>query len=313
MICWLKLLAVLQTAALLCAAENLGPIELVPLATAGTQGVLLSDLAKNGTGLPKIVLAPAPQIGRPLLFSRFQINELLAKKAPEFQCTNWTGVDRVRVMRATRVVDENMLKDLLTTALQQDNVKERGELEIRLARPWNNVLVPDDLLSVKIVELPSSGVSPNFIVRFELQAGGETVGTYQQPLQAKIWREIYVARSGLSRGQLLRDADLMMERRDILTTRDYLTQAPVDDPNVELRENVQAGAPLAVRALKLRAVVKRGRMVDALVQDDNLMISVKAEVLEDGVPGQLVRVRNLRSKREFKGKVQDEQTVLVMF
>jgi flagella basal body P-ring formation protein FlgA len=40
---------------------------------------------------------------------------------------------------------------------------------------------------------------------------------------------------------------------------------------------------------------------------------VKAEALEDGVPGQIVRVRNLQSRREFKGKVQDEQTVLVIF
>jgi len=54
-------------------------------------------------------------------------------------------------------------------------------------------------------------------------------------------------------------------------------------------------------------------MVDAIARDDALMISVKAEALEDGVPGQLVRVRNVRSKREFKGKVQDEQTVLVAF
>jgi hypothetical protein len=27
----------------------------------------------------------------------------------------------------------------------------------------------------------------------------------------------------------------------------------------------------------------------------------------------MVRVRNIRSKREFKGKVQDEQTVVVTF
>jgi flagella basal body P-ring formation protein FlgA len=59
--------------------------------------------------------------------------------------------------------------------------------------------------------------------------------------------------------------------------------------------------------------VKRGRVVDAMLQEDSMTISVKAEALEDGVPGQPIRVRNIHSKREFKGKVQDEQTVLVMF
>jgi flagella basal body P-ring formation protein FlgA len=314
MILFLKFLAAFATAALLTAAEDIGPIELVPVATSGTEGVLLSDLAgKNGITLPKIVLGPAPAVGRPIILNRFQIIDLLAKNAPEYQCAKWIGAERVRVVRATRIVDETMLKDLLTGALQEEHVKERGELELRLTRPWNNVAVPDEVLSVRVVELPTSGVSPNFICRFDLQTAGETAGTYQVPLQARIWRDVYVARSGLTRGQLLRDADIALERRDLLSTRDFLTEVPVNDPYVELRENVRAGMPLTARAMRLRAIIKRGRMVDALFQDDTLTISVRAEALEDGIPGQMVRVRNLRSKREFKGKVLDEQTVSVMF
>lgn len=295
------------------AAENIGPIELVPIATSGTRGILLSDLARNGQGLPRVVLAPAPAVGRPLVFSRAQIVELLGRKAPDLQVTNWLGAERVRIVRATRTVDEAQIKDLLTAALQADTVKERGELELRIARPWNSLTVPDDTIGVRVVEIPSSGVSVNFICRFDLLVGGETVGTFHQPLQARIWKEIYVARSGLTRGQLVRDADLVLERRDVLSVRDFLTQIPANDPNVELRENVQAGAPLTARVMRLRAVIKRGRMVDALLQDDAMTISVRAEALEDGVPGQYVRLRNVRSKREFKGKVQDEQTVTVAF
>jgi flagella basal body P-ring formation protein FlgA len=195
-------------------------------------------------------------------------------------------------------------------------VKERGELELRFNRPWNSLVVPDEALTLKIVELPSSGVSPSFVCRFELFAGQESVGTYQQPLGAKIakiWREIYVAQSNLLRGQSLRDADVALERRDIVNNRDYLVELPFENPYVEFRENLQAGRQVTARALRLRAIVKRGRLVDAMVQDEALTVSVKAEALEDGVPGQIVRVRNLRSKREFKGKVQDEQTVMVVF
>jgi flagella basal body P-ring formation protein FlgA len=38
---------------------------------------------------------------------------------------------------------------------------------------------------------------------------------------------------------------------------------------------------------------------------------VKAEAMEDGLPGQIIRVRNSKSKREFRGKVQNESTVIV--
>ena len=295
--------------------EPLPPLELLPATTVGSQGILLTDLVTNKTDqpLPRIQLAPAPLIGRPVFFSRAQISSLLSKAAPDMTCSNWVGAERVKVTRATRLVTEAVLKELLTETLQRDFVKDRGELEVRFNRAWNPLVVPDEPLSIKVTELPTSGVSASFICRFEMIAGDEMVGTYQQPLSAKVWKEIFVARSNLTRGQTLRDADIGLERRDTLNNRDYLTALPLEDPHVEFRENVPAGTQITARTLRMRAVIKRGRMVDAIARDDALTISVKAEALEDGVPGQLVRVRNVRSKREFKGKVQDEQTVLVAF
>ena len=296
-------------------AESIGPLELVPSATAGSRGIFLTDLISNKTGdpLPRIQLAPAPLIGRPVVLTRAQISALLSKAAPDVTCTNWSGAERVKVARAVRVVNEVVLKELLTETLQRESVKDRGDLELRFNRPWNPLVVPDEALSLKVLEMPTSGVSPSFICRFELMAGGEVAGNYQQPLGAKVWKEIFVARSNLSRGQPLRDAEVGLERRDIVNNRDYLTSLPLDDPYVEFRENVQAGSQITARTLRLRAIIKRGRLVDAIARDEALSISVKAEALEDGVPGQIVRVRNIRSKREFKGKVQDEQTVVVAF
>jgi flagella basal body P-ring formation protein FlgA len=296
-------------------AESIGPLELLPAASVGSSGIQLEDLVTNRTDqpLPRVQLAPAPPIGRPLFFSRAQIGALLAKAAPDLVCSNWIGADRIKVARATRVVNELLLKDLLTEALQRDFVKDRGDLEIRFNRPWSALVVPDEPLSVKITEIPNSGVSPSFICRFELIAGDQVVGTYQQPMGAKIWKEIYVAQSNLTRGQALREAEVGLEKRDIVNNRDYLTSLPLEDAYVEFRENVPAGTQVSARHLRLRSIIKRGRLVDAIAKDDALTISVKAEALEDGVPGQMVRVRNIRSKREFKGKVQDEQTVVVVF
>jgi flagella basal body P-ring formation protein FlgA len=302
---WLSALAVL--------GEESGAVELVPVATVHRQGVLLSDLIRSTDSLPFVVLAPAPSVGRPVYMNRFQVKDLVERKAPELKITNWFGADRIKIVRATRMVDETVVKELLTAVLQMEQVKERGALELRLARPWTSVPVADEPLSIKVTELPSAGVSPHFICRFELLAGGESAGSFQQPLQAKIWRDIYVARSSLTRGQSLRDADIGLESRDILGLKDYRVELPIDNPYVEFRENIMASTPISERALRLRAILKRGRMVDAVVQDPTLSISVRAEVLEDGVPGQMVRLRNVRSKREFKGKVQDEQTVLVTF
>jgi flagella basal body P-ring formation protein FlgA len=55
----------------------------------------------------------------------------------------------------------------------------------------------------------------------------------------------------------------------------------------------------------------RGRVVDGVYQEGSMSISLKVELMEDGLMGQTVRVRNPKTKREMFGKVKNEQTVLI--
>ena len=80
---------------------------------------------------------------------------------------------------------------------------------------------------------------------------------------------------------------------------------------LELVEPVAAGQPLLARSIRPRPVVQRGQMVEGLVRDGALQINMRVEVLADGLPGQIVRVRNPKTRREFYAKVQDEQTVII--
>ncbi len=63
--------------------------------------------------------------------------------------------------------------------------------------------------------------------------------------------------------------------------------------------------------IKVRAVIHRGQVANALVQDGALSITAKVEALEDGVPGQLIHARNLVSRHDLSGRVLDKQTILI--
>ena len=86
---------------------------------------------------------------------------------------------------------------------------------------------------------------------------------------------------------------------------------PADAAYLDFGETVQPGMVVTVNALRRRPLILRGKVVDATVQGGLMEISVKAEALEDGVSGQFIRVRNLNSRKEFRGKVQDENSVVV--
>jgi flagella basal body P-ring formation protein FlgA len=261
--------------------------------------------------LPQIRLAPAPLLGQTIYFSRDQILALAQSNVPAMNTTNWTGSRRVRVLRRMRQVDEAEMTALLTAALQRDYVKDLGELELHFSRPWTAAPAPDETLNVKMTEVPSTGVNANFLAGFELWNGAERVGHWQAVLQAKIWRPIPLAHSRLTRGQLLRDADVTLERRDILALHDVLLDIPKDDSSLELAENIAAGMPLFNRSARPRPLIKRGQMVEAVYEEGSLKISLKMQTLEDGLPGQTVRLRNPKTNRELNGKVQNEEIVRI--
>jgi flagella basal body P-ring formation protein FlgA len=316
---WLSGAPLLETPAATGAALEPAPVSPVlvlrPLAQVSGAGIYLKEVIvvpPNPTiDLPSLRLAPAPTLGQTVSFTREQITAWLRQQAPALATTNWSGATQVRITRRTRTLNELELKDLLTQALQHEVVKDRGELELRFSRPWEPTPVPDDPLTLKVLDLPATGVNPSFIVRFELWTGEERVGGWQLAVQGKIWRDVPVARSLVRRGQLLRDADVTLERRDVLSLREPLSADSLTDDSLELVENVSPPQPILTRSVRVRPLIRRGALVEGVLREGALTISLKVEALEDGLPGQTVRVRNPKSRRELYGRVESDQTVLI--
>jgi flagellar basal body P-ring formation protein FlgA len=301
----------------LCAQPSNAPsvisIRLLTQAVVDSQGVFLDQLVENGAANPTLHLrvAPAPAFGQAVVLTSTQILASVKTQDVELVKGEWTGAQRVRVARRTRILREADLKEMLLAVLQRDYVRDRGELEVNLTRAWTPAVVPDEALELKVLDAPVAGVSPSCILRFELLAGRESIGKWQTTIQAKIWSEVWVAAAPLKRGQLLSASDLVRERRDVLSLRDLLVEAPTERSPMELIENFAAGAPVWQRSVRARAIVHRGEMVDALIQDGFMSVSLKVEALEEGAFGQAIRVRNPETRRELRGKIQNEKTVLV--
>jgi flagella basal body P-ring formation protein FlgA len=276
-------------------------------------GVFLNQLLNScpHASLPKLRLAPAPVLGQTTSLSRQQIIDLAKDAVPALDTTNWTGPELVRISRRVRQLCEADVQEMLRTALQRDYVGGRGTLEIHFSRPWQETAIPDEPISLQLTDIPAAGVMPNLVAGFELWCGKERIGSWQAPLQAHVWRDIPVAHSPVQRGDLLREADITLERRDVLIQRDPCIGFPVTDPMLEAAYNIQAGSPVCSRMTHARAVMKRGQIVEAIFQDGPMTISLKVEALEDGAQGQTVRVRNPKTRRELYGKIQTEDLVLI--
>lgn len=341
----------LLVVALFCTRAAGAPLELLPTALVDGRGIFLHQLVKtedssgkaesgkaesggaqSGAGqrgkaesdksgkwetgfsdfsLSALPLCPPPLFGQVVLLTRAQIQTLGRQAAPDFATNGWAGAAQIRVGRRARSLAETELREWLTATLQREFVKERGELELRLGRPWTPVSVPDETLTLRVLDVPATGVSANFIVRFEMVCGAERFGPWSLLVQGRLMKEVLVARAALPRGQLLAEAEVAPERREVTALREPLDVAALADASLEINESISAGQPLLARSVRRRPVVLRGQLIEALMQDGTLSIRLKVEALSDGLPGQMIRVRNPKTKREFYAKIKNDQTVLL--
>lgn len=315
---WMAMVAVacptVRGAAAAATSTSEAPWSLASRAEVGRQGVYLADLlaSPHDDALAATLrLTNAPTFGKVMALTRAQITQLVQAAAPTLASPTWTGPDRVVICRRSRSLAEEDLRSLLEQAMGDSHTRDGDVFELRITRPWVPVLVPDDPVSVRLLEVPASGLPARGVVRFELLSVDLPLGAWSVPYQARILGEVLVARSQARVGQPVSLVELARERRDLMGLRDPLRQLPGSEDSLEMAEYVPSGAVLSGRSVRARALMHRGKTVDATVQHDGMTITVKAEVMEDGRPGEWVRVRNTRSRKEFRGKVQDENTIVV--
>jgi flagella basal body P-ring formation protein FlgA len=286
------------------------PLQLLAVAAVSSDGIFLPQIFTSAQPLPAIRLTDAPAFGKNLLLTRAQICDLLAANAPGVG-TNFSGPDAISLSRRARTLGESDVLGMLTATLQHDYIRDRGQLELRLAQPWNPLVVPDEPLTLNITELPSVGVTPGFIVRFTLQTRNETLGDWSANVKASVWREVWVAGVQLKRGDPVSLSSYTQERRDVLNLHEPLADFAAGGDGLEIAEAVPVGQPLLARMIKPRTLVHRGQRADALVQDGALSIRTQVEILEDGACGQTVHALNSVTHRDLIGTVLNDRTILV--
>jgi len=248
-----------------------------------------------------------------------QLDRLLAPVEPVALGPNASPAPRVQpgapttqalpstsLLTAERLVSE--LQKELTTRLGVT-----GELRLTLGRPWESVRLPADDLFLAVTELPAGGVSGAFFIRARASSGGTVVGEWQLPIRAQLAQEVWVAATRLERGQALDRSLLGVQKIDVLRENTPLIPATTDPTAFEITQSIPAGRPLTTRDLIARPVIRKGQVVEVVARQGLLAVTMKAQALESGAVGDLIKLRNLESRREFSGQILHESKVQVHF
>ncbi|MEI8294239.1 MAG: flagellar basal body P-ring formation chaperone FlgA [bacterium] len=182
-------------------------------------------------------------------------------------------------------------------------VQEWKPLEIRNGRDWK--LIVD--------QAPLGGISSRPQLRFHIEADGKQVGSWQESFRASLWRPVWVASRRLDRGAALDSSSCALKTLDTLAENLSYVAADTDLSNYEMAQGVGQDRPLTSRDLTLRPLVRKNQLVDVIVSEGALNITMKGLALGTAGAGEMVSIRNPDSRKDFQAKVIGANTVQVKF
>ncbi|MEX0322948.1 MAG: flagellar basal body P-ring formation chaperone FlgA [Puniceicoccaceae bacterium] len=139
---------------------------------------------------------------------------------------------------------------------------------------------------------------------FDVLDGNEVVAARYLRVDASLMKEVWLTSRRLQQGDSPLEAGKTQPvMRDVFLERGTPVPVTADLSQHELSRSVSEGQLLKWEDLRIRPSVRRGGLVDVVVRQGNMTVTMRGRSLEDGLRGDHVAVRNLSSNRELVGKV----------
>jgi len=219
----------------------------------------------------------------------------------------WTG----SFVRA-RTITEEHLREVFRQKVLSALPWPEEEIEItRFSAQPLPLKVPDQAVErARLSGTPHPGSNTllvDYLVKGRLVARVRALGFVE------VWVPVVVLKRPLPRGAVLSAADLALERRP-------LTRLPQDAlfdlkeaVGKELRVGLPAGRILRQTQVKVPPLIKRNQIVKIVARSAHLTVVAQGQARQDGCLGEIIRVRNLSSKREIYARVAGPGVVEVTF
>ena len=214
---------------------------------------------------------------------------------------------------ATRELTGNELLPLVTQALQNVFEINDGELVLEPTRALPTVPVPEKaFVQVKIIAQPP--VLAGFMrTQYAVLLDGKRVGLWTGFFKARLFKEVWMTGKISSRHTSLDQVKLIRKKVDVINYRTGVWEGKPDH-TLQLTQGLGAGMVLQPRHVRRTPVILRNQTVTGILQHKALRIELRNLLaLEEGAPGDIIRLRNSKSFKVIRGRVIDSRIVQLGF
>lgn len=271
--------------------------------------VRIGDLVANAGAAAQIAVFRSPDLGVTGTVPADQVIQAL--RAHQVIGVDAKDIREVTVMRPARMLSSKDLETQIAKALGGRGIGEAANIAVKLDRgPGQLQLEGSNQGDLNPVAVRFDARNGRFDIVFEIAAGTSAPTKLRFTGQAYETVETTVLARSVDRGEVLKTADLVVERR---AKADAGTDiAPRDRAQgMQMRKAVRAGQVLRNTDVSKPDLVQRDQNVSLIYQTPGLHLTMLGKALESGAEGDSINIVNASSKRVIQGVVVGPAQVLI--
>ncbi len=294
------------------AAPNASTPTLRPSPTIDSEFVRLGDLIENAGETARAPLFRAPELGTTGTIQVYRIIE--AARAQGLSVFDTRGMAEVLVTRNARIIAlgeiERAVADTVARQYGLGDAKDIGVTFDSGVRPL--AVEPNITEAPRMSQFNYDQRTQRFDATVDVP-GSPTIRRKAVRVSGRISEtaEVITLARGLTRGEVVRENDVLLERRPKSEiTQDVVTQ-PGGIVGQAARRDLRVGQLVRSVDLTRPELVSRNEAVTLIFDSPGILVSVRAKALESGTEGDMVQVLNPQSKRVVQAMVEGPGRVVV--
>ena len=211
-------------------------------------------------------------------------------------------LEQAKVAKTELILGEAMVLDEIKHQIAR-NFELKDDFRIYFDKPWSDIKLHDPRWEIVVTSFPSQGLRSRFYIAFELWLAGKRHSTWQEGVHCELWIDAYVVQQRIDRGTVLREGLVEVKPVDSLSLYQGAVEIGTNLNDFIATNGLKAGEPLVWQDLSERPLIQKNALIDVVAEEGLFKITLKAKALEDGVKGQVIRIRNLQSYNDIQAEV----------
>ncbi len=277
--------------------------------------VLLSEIAEPLGAIPqdiwevlskKELWDSPPELGKPYKISKANLINALRSSLGMYADSCLVS-NAIVIQRGGSVVREDRLRKMASQYLAPQLNKLGGRADLTDFRLPPYIFVSNN--SQNLV-LEKTDIAPGRInLKYAIQElDGKIVRRFSGTVFLNLWVDTPATAKPMSKGETLLPKDITYKNVNLAYENNNLWDG-LGGP-WQITRPMGAFEPISTTDIKPLSAVKKGDKVTLVYKKNGIELSVLVEAMEDGGLGDTILVRNIDSKKQIYGMVQDQNTIL---